>query len=239
MSQTQCALAPAVFQFQSNEVRTTVIDGDPWFVAQDVLNALEYAEKYTPKRAINHVPEEWKGLHPMKTPGGKQAVLCISEQGLYFFLGRSDKPKALPFQKWLAGEVLPAIRKTGRYEAAPSHQNTPVETGESIILKLHSIQARNLPDEQKRKIVKQVQEMWPTLLPGDAPPVSLLSRRWLVYFDGERREVVREIPPDAAVMTPAEFMRRFNDPDFTVSDKELWDFAEATFCRLRDRMEAA
>jgi prophage antirepressor-like protein len=40
---------------------------------------------------------------------------AISEQGLYFFLGRSDKPAALPFQKWLAGEVLPSIRKTGSY----------------------------------------------------------------------------------------------------------------------------
>lgn len=46
-------------------------------------------------------------------------MLTLSEQGLYFFLGRSDKPKALPFQKWLAGEVLPAIRKTGKYEKQP------------------------------------------------------------------------------------------------------------------------
>lgn len=43
-------------------------------------------------------------------------MLTLSEQGLYFFVARSDKPAALPFQKWLAGEVLPALRKTGRYE---------------------------------------------------------------------------------------------------------------------------
>jgi phage antirepressor YoqD-like protein len=42
-------------------------------------------------------------------------MLTISEQGLYFFLGRSDKPAAIPMQKWVAGEVLPAIRKTGAY----------------------------------------------------------------------------------------------------------------------------
>lgn len=42
-------------------------------------------------------------------------MAVLSEPGLYFFLGRSDKPKALPFQKWLAGDVLPTIRKTGRY----------------------------------------------------------------------------------------------------------------------------
>ncbi|MDR1368121.1 MAG: hypothetical protein LBJ76_05325 [Candidatus Accumulibacter sp.] len=110
------------FSFENYSVRTTTIDGEPWFVAQDVLSALEYAESYTPKRAIEHVPAEWKGLHPMKTPGGTQSLLMISEQGLYFFLGRSDKPKALPFQKWLAGEVLPAIRKTGGYIHAPAMQ---------------------------------------------------------------------------------------------------------------------
>ena len=42
-------------------------------------------------------------------------MTTLSEQGLYFFLGRSDKPKALPYQKWLAGEVVPAIRKHGMY----------------------------------------------------------------------------------------------------------------------------
>lgn len=58
-------------------------------------------------------------MNPIHTLGGEQDMLTITEQGLYFFLGRSDKPKALPFQKWVAGEVLPSIRKTGRYEVKP------------------------------------------------------------------------------------------------------------------------
>ena len=61
------------------------------------------------------VPEEWKGVQPIHTPGGMQEMLTLSESGLYFFLARSDKPKALPFQKWLAGDVVPSIRKTGGY----------------------------------------------------------------------------------------------------------------------------
>lgn len=64
------------------------------------------------------VPEEWKMVRSvLTTPGGTQSMLTLTEQGLYFFLGRSDKPAALPFQKWLAGEVLPSIRKTGGYQA--------------------------------------------------------------------------------------------------------------------------
>lgn len=104
------------FNFGKQQVRTLLIDGEPWFAAQDVLDSLEYAETYKPSRAMSHVPDAWKGVHRLHTPGGTQQSLMISEQGLYFLLGRSDKPKALPFQMWLAGDVLPAIRKKGRYE---------------------------------------------------------------------------------------------------------------------------
>lgn len=59
-------------------------------------------------------------MNSIHTSAGSRTVSIISEQGLYFFLGRSDKPKALPFQKWFAGEVLPSIRKTGAYIPAPA-----------------------------------------------------------------------------------------------------------------------
>lgn len=49
-------------------------------------------------------------------------MLCLSEQGLYFFLGRSDKPAALPYQKWIASEVIPSIRKTGSYAVVEKPQ---------------------------------------------------------------------------------------------------------------------
>ncbi|WP_338419872.1 BRO-N domain-containing protein, partial [Xylella fastidiosa] len=72
---------------------------------------------------MSHVPSEWRGVESVSTPSGQQEVIVISEPGLYFFLGRSDKPKALPFQKWLAGEVLPSIRKTGSYAATGTMVN--------------------------------------------------------------------------------------------------------------------
>ncbi len=118
---TQGASAPAIFNFSDsiNPIRVIVHDGDPWFIAKDVADALDYSWKGT--ATIGHIPEEWRGVYSVQTPSGVQELLTISEQGLYFFLGRSDKPKALPFQKWLAGEVLPSIRKTGRYV----HPNAP------------------------------------------------------------------------------------------------------------------
>lgn len=59
-------------------------------------------------------------------------MLCLSEQGLYFFVCRSDKPKALPFQKWLAGEVLPALRRTGEYRTALTPDPSPGGRGEEL-----------------------------------------------------------------------------------------------------------
>jgi prophage antirepressor-like protein len=135
------------FQFQDRPVRIVEKDGEPWFVAKDVAEALEYV--WEGSKSIRHVPEEWRGVYsvytpyeewkrvssvltpggnselppseewkgsnPIATPGGNQNMLCLSEPGLYFFLGRSDKPLALPFQKWMAGEVIPSIRKKGFY----------------------------------------------------------------------------------------------------------------------------
>lgn len=93
-------------------VRVVMKEGEPWFVARDVAEALGYT--WSGSR-FSHVPEEWKGMTSVVTPGGEQEMLVISEPGLYFFLGRSDKPAALPYQKWIAGDVVPTIRKTGHY----------------------------------------------------------------------------------------------------------------------------
>lgn len=106
----------AIFENKDfGSVRVVERDGEPWFVARDVAKALGYSEASNPARLFANIPEEWKGVKRIHTLGGEQDILTISEQGLYFFLGRSDKPAALPYQKWVAGEVIPSIRKTGIY----------------------------------------------------------------------------------------------------------------------------
>lgn len=103
------------FTFGNHAVRVIVRDGEPWFVVKDVMAALGYSGHSAPAKVCEHIPDEWKGVNPVHTLGGEQKMLCLSEPGLYFFLGRSDKTAAVPFQKWLAGEVVPSIRKTGGY----------------------------------------------------------------------------------------------------------------------------
>ena len=103
------------FAFEDKLVRTIMDDGgEPWFVAKDVALALGY--QWNGASRIAHVPEEWRRVTSVVTlRGDAQDMQILSEQGLYFFVARSDKPAALPFQRWLAGEVLPSLRRTGSY----------------------------------------------------------------------------------------------------------------------------
>ncbi|MDR3234993.1 MAG: phage antirepressor KilAC domain-containing protein [Planctomycetaceae bacterium] len=105
------------FDFNGRNVRTIIVNGEPYWVAKDVAEILGYSVEKGMGQVINHVPNEWKGSTPNLNGGAE--MLTLSEQGLYFFLARSDKPLALPFQKWIAGEVLPSIRKHGGYSATP------------------------------------------------------------------------------------------------------------------------
>ncbi|MBM9615325.1 hypothetical protein JWJ90_13655 [Desulfobulbus rhabdoformis] len=123
------AITPQVFTFHlestiKKEVRTINVNGEFWFVAKDIADALGYVWNGT--KSVSHVPGEWRGVETVPTLSGNQDMLIISEQGLYYFLGRSDKPAALPFQKWIAGEVLPTIRKTGGFQPLPFPENQDV-----------------------------------------------------------------------------------------------------------------
>jgi prophage antirepressor-like protein len=125
------------FDFESQTVRVEVVEGDPWFVAKDVAEVLGYV--WNGASCIQHVPPQWRGVRSVLTPSGTQEMICLSEQGLYFFLNRSDKPNALPVQMWVAGEVLPSIRKTGQYAVKPQTQ------GEIILAS-----AQMLVDQERR-----------------------------------------------------------------------------------------
>ncbi|MBQ6908541.1 MAG: hypothetical protein IJQ29_00365 [Synergistaceae bacterium] len=140
-----------IYSNNSFSVRTiTDADGVTWFVAKDVAEALEYEIDGGIGKYISHVPEEWKRgkrISVRSENGVEQAreVLCLSEQGLYFFLGRSDKPKALPYQMWIAGEVVPSIRKTGRYEINKTPQiSLGVLEGAKFILETAGIKDNQL-----------------------------------------------------------------------------------------------
>jgi len=118
------ASAPTVFNFQSIDVRAFADDaGEPWFCAADVCAVLGYRN---PRTAIaNHCRD--KGVLKRDTPtdSGSQEMTFINEGNLYRLIVKSRKPEAQTFEQEVMEVILPAIRKTGRYESAalPSPAN--------------------------------------------------------------------------------------------------------------------
>lgn len=135
-----------IFSKDNFKVRTINEDGKIYFVAKDVAETLEYSDASNPARLFANVPEIWKGVKRIHTPGGEQDMLCLTEQGVYFFLNRSDKPKALPYQMWIAGDVVPSIRETGSYSIHKEQKALPfgVLDGAQKILELAGIKDNQL-----------------------------------------------------------------------------------------------
>jgi prophage antirepressor-like protein len=113
------------FSFNSNEVRTIVKDDAVWFVASDIAKALNFREAEKMTRMLD---DDEKDTHIMGSLGGEQQTTIINESGLYHALIKSRKPEAKPFRKWVTGEVLPTIRKTGSY-TAPERKTKQVLIG--------------------------------------------------------------------------------------------------------------
>ena len=102
------------FNFQNSEIRTLLINDEPYFVGKDIANILGYAD--TKKAISRHVDEEDSTKRPLPTRGGVQEMIVINESGLYSLILSSKLPTAKKFKKWVTSEVLPAIRKTGGYQ---------------------------------------------------------------------------------------------------------------------------
>lgn len=95
------------------EVRTVVVNGEPYFVGKDVALALGYSD--TADAIKKHVDAEDKGVGEIPTPGGKQKMIIINESGVYSLVFGSKLPDAKKFKRWVTSEVLPSIRKHGMY----------------------------------------------------------------------------------------------------------------------------
>ena len=111
------------FAFDDQLVRVITIDGEPWFVLADLCRVLDVGNTSDVARRLD--PEERMTLDTIEghsgQRGGAQSYNIVSESGLYALVFTSRKPEAKRFRKWVTAEVLPTIRRTGRYEAAEPH----------------------------------------------------------------------------------------------------------------------
>jgi anti-repressor protein len=126
--------------FDGQQLRIIEREEETWFVASDVAKILNYRMASDLTRRLE---DEEKGTHILHTLGGKQKVSVINESGLYTAIFHSNKDEARKFKRWVTREVLPSIRKTGKYEMGSASYliDDPIKRAEKWI------------EEQKEKLM--------------------------------------------------------------------------------------
>ena len=112
----------STFNFESNSIRTLVINNEPWFVAKDVCDTLKISNVSDALLKLDDDEKATIGLTDSQAGNGAQSISIISESGMYTLILRcrdAVKKGSIPhrFRKWVTAEVLPTIRKTGKYES--------------------------------------------------------------------------------------------------------------------------
>lgn len=138
------------------DVRTVTINGEPWFVGKDVADILGYQNG---SRDINrHVHEEDRQNYQNGTFDSPRGMTIINESGLYALIFGSKLESAVRFKHWVTSEVLPAIRKTGSYQAPQGKE----------LLALAVLEAQKTIDEQS----KAIERMKPKVIFANAVETS-------------------------------------------------------------------
>ena len=103
-----------LFNFENHEVRSLLLNNDPWFIGKDVAETLGYTD--TNQAIRKHVDDEDKLSRRFDGSGQGREMVIINESGLYSLVLSSKLPSAKKFKRWVTSEVLPALRKTGQYQ---------------------------------------------------------------------------------------------------------------------------
>ena len=148
-----------LFNFENNQVRTLLINNEPWFVGKDVAEILGYSN---PRDALSkHVDSEDKNSVAIHDGNkGNPNLTIINESGVYALVFGSKLQSAKKFKHWVTSEVLPTLRKTGSYA-------TPQLTGEELMAKA-LIEAKSVMERQNKQII----EMKPKALFADTVAAS-------------------------------------------------------------------
>lgn len=152
-----------LFNFENHEVRSLLINDEPWFVGKDVADVLGYKNQ---RDAISkHVDSEDKNtvaIHDGITRGNPNQTI-INESGLYALIFGSKLESAQKFKRWVTSEVLPALRKTGQYQVKEL-------SGQELMAKA-LIEAQSVLAAKD----KQIEEMKPKVVFADAVATSHTS----------------------------------------------------------------
>lgn len=143
-----------IFNFNELQVRTVVKDGEPWFVAKDVSDVLEFKDAWS---MTQHLDEDEKINLLLEGTGQKREMIVINESGLYAAILKSRKPEAKSFKKWVTKKVLPSIRQHGGYIAVKVEDSDEDILARAVLLAQKQIDKKNqVIQEQQKKLEEQM-----------------------------------------------------------------------------------
>lgn len=154
-----------LFDFNGQQVRTVIIDNDPYFVGKDIATILGY--KNTKDALLKHVDDEDKLGSQIATSGQNRKMIVINESGLYSLILSSKLPTAKQFKHWVTSEVLPAIRKHGVYVTDEKAYDITHDQSGAVLADL----LQQAADQLKAKDI-QIEEMKPKALFADTVSAS-------------------------------------------------------------------
>ena len=192
-----------VWNYESSEIRTVQVNGEPWFVGKDVATVLGYSN---PRDAINkRVDDEDKGVAKCDTLGGVQDLTIINESGLYSLVLSSKLPNAKKFKRWVTSEVLPSIRKHGAYMTEQTLERAL--TSPDFLIELAT--QLKTEQEQRRRLEttvaaqsKQMEQDKPKVLFADSVTASSSS-----ILIGELAKLIKQNGVDIGQRRLFEWMR--------------------------------
>lgn len=151
---------------QFGEVRTVVLDGEPWFVANDICRVLEFANS---SDVIKRLDDDEKSGVVLNDPHGRaQNTNVVSEAGLYTLVLGSRKPEAKRFKRWITHEVIPTIRRHGAYATGATIENIIADPESGIKL----LQALKREQERRKEAEELAEKQKPKVLFADAVEAS-------------------------------------------------------------------
>ncbi|CAK1231622.1 Prophage antirepressor [Fructobacillus evanidus] len=202
------------FNFESNEVRTVLIDNEPWFVGKDVATTLGY--KRTADAISSHVDEDDKLGRRFTDSGQTREMVMINESGVYALIFGSKLNSAKRFKKWVTSEVLPSIRKTGSY----SVQKDPMAILATTFEALKQQEDKQNQLEQRLDKFEDDQEIrsW-----EQSELLQLRRNRVFAILGGKYSQAYKELSSEVFHAIAKDFKQQFSVPRYNALPRKYFE----------------
>ncbi len=194
------------FAFEDNLVRIVKLNGEPWFVGKDICEVLSIRDYH---QALERLDPDERGGCTVPTPQGEQSMIVVSEPGVFRLIFTSRKPEAERFKRWLAHDVLPALRRNGSYTIPGREGSPPYDfPSEPVLLQAYGLKLETVRQTLRVHGIHAARSIWNALglppVPGFEPVRSDEAERCLAHLLGTKMHTDRTLGQWIAVAIDCE-----------------------------------